>query len=275
MRYSILSLFILTFFSRVAIAVVGGSALAHCYEAIYLYYGYLADIAINGDSRTLGTKCTPKTGTVCTFWEFARSIEDPVYAAQLVADDQLPAIGDTTRPGDLQDLAAEMLNSGFNRYDDYTMFGKKVYHSKVLLTATNILIDARDNHPNVLSGGLLVQARRCLLHSRAERENDMLADKIKTFIKEFGKVKIVEKTEYLEDDLIVFQDIDWEESAKETAADQKSNELSVMEGFTDFGVNLGTDTNIPKVLGDHVRIAQSIEAQTKSLGSLESCRALG
>jgi len=275
MRYSIFFLIALSLFSRVTVAVIGGSGLAHCYEAIYLYYGYLADIAINGDSRTLGTKCTPKTGTVCTLWEFARSIEDPVYAAQLLADDRLPPIGDTTRPDDLQDLAEQMLNSGYYDYDDDTMFGKKVPHSKVLLIATNILIDARDNHPDVLSGGLLVQAKRSLLYAQAERENDTLADKKAALRKAYDPLQIVEKTEELEDVLITHQDINWEESAKATAKISKLDTMYVIEGFTDFAMNLGTDTSVPKTLRDHVRILQSIADQAKSLGSLASCKALG
>ncbi|OJK04634.1 hypothetical protein ASPACDRAFT_56093 [Aspergillus aculeatus ATCC 16872] len=273
MRTAIVFLWLLAFFSGNAFAqVVGGSALAHCFEAIYLYYGYLADIAINGDERTLGRQCTPLTGTVCTVWEFIKSIETPFDAASLGDGG---GIGDTTRPDDLLELAEAMYDNGFDRYNSETMFGEYVKHTLVLEKATNILIAARDNHPEVLQGALLAKAKTALASAHAEREQDMLADK-KSFVRDsFSGARIIEKTVSLEAALLNYQDIDWLASAEATAAATNTNVQDRLDGFEEMGRNLATDQYDPEKLQIHVKIAQSIRTQSDALGSLATCKALG
>lgn len=273
MKTIVIFLGILTFFSRTVVAVVGGSILAHCYEAIYLYYGYLADLGINGNSRTLGTGCRPSTGTVCTVWEFIKSIETTFDAAQLGDGG---TIGATTRPDDLEELADTMAKNGFNRYNDIVMFDKRVVHTQVLLKATNILNDARDNHPNVLQGGVLGQAKKTLLYAQGEREQDTLASKKAAMRVDWAKedLVIVEKQVVLEGG-VTFQDIDWRATAEASAIKSDKEFQSVLAGFVDFSKTMSRDEKVDLDFRNHLRIVQSIRTQSDSLGSLAACRALG
>lgn len=96
MRVSITVLWILTILSHIVAAVQGSSQLTHNFENIYFYYGYLVDVALNGDSRTFGYRRTPSSGTNCPFWEFIYSIEDEFTAAMLLPDEELggpPGLG--------------------------------------------------------------------------------------------------------------------------------------------------------------------------------------
>ncbi|KAJ6128012.1 hypothetical protein N7471_009229 [Penicillium samsonianum] len=272
MKSIVIFLGILTLFSRTVVAVVGGSILAHCYEAIYLYYGYLADLGINGDSRTLGTGCHPSKGTVCTVWEFIDSIETRFDAAKLGDGG---TIGATTRPGDLEELADTMAKKGFNRYNDYAMFGGPVFHSQVLLKATKILNDARNNHPNVLQGGILGQAKKALLYAQGEREQDTLASKRAAVQKDWGRedLVIVEKQVVLEGG-VTFQDIDWRATAEASAIKSGKEFQRVLAGFVDFSRTMSRDEDVDAELRKHLRIVQSIRTQSDSLGSLAACKAL-
>lgn len=191
---------VLVAFAHNAVAAIGGSVLAHCYEAIYLYYGYLADIAVNGATGTLSKNCVTKTGGACTLQDFLKTIMGE-YSAQTLED--LGQLGDTTRPGDLLDLADAMADAGYDDYDSKRIFDKMVPHSQVMGTATNILINARDEHPLALDGNILLQAKKTLLYVEAERAQDTLEGKKATFLSEFaGNPPIVEKTVYLDEELV-------------------------------------------------------------------------
>jgi hypothetical protein len=213
MKVTVVLLGVLVAFAHNVVAAVGGSMLAHCYEAIYLYYGYLADTAVNGATGTLGQNCVTKTGGACTLQDFLKSIMDP-YSAEMLED--LGQLGDTTRPGDLLDLADAMAKAGYDDYDCKRMFGDMMPHSRVIGTATDILINARDEHPSALDGDILLQAKKALLYVEAERAQDTLEDKKAAFRTEFsdGNQPIMEKTVYLDEELVKYQDIDWKESAK-------------------------------------------------------------
>ena len=66
---------VLVAFAHNAVAAIGGSVLAHYYEAIYqVYYGYLANIAINSATGTLSKNCVTKTGGACTLEDFLKTI---------------------------------------------------------------------------------------------------------------------------------------------------------------------------------------------------------
>ncbi|GKZ33831.1 hypothetical protein AbraIFM66950_003915 [Aspergillus brasiliensis] len=169
-------------------------------------------------------------------------------------------IGDTTSPGDLQELAQTMRDSGFDRYDDMVMFGEEVKHTIVLLKSTDILIDARDNHPNDLPSGVLAQAKKALLQA-------------------FNRAQIRVKQVDLEAELITFQDIDWQATASATATATGKNTVQgrqdVLNGFEDFARGLAEDETVSEVLRQHLYILQQIRTQSASLGSLAACRALG
>lgn len=281
MRASLAFLWIFAIVPRIAVAVRGGSQLAHNYEAIYFYYGYLADVAINGDLRTLGVKCSPTSGTVCTFLEFISSIESDFDAAVLPKDNELSPEDSklgatTTRPGDLKELATAMTRWKYNAYvANNLVLGGKKRHSELLVRTTEILINARDNHPTVLAGDILERAKKALVYVQAERETDSLQDKKKFFIAEHDGLVIVEKTVGLENELVSFQDIDWQQSAVETASKYGRSQQSCLEGFEDFARHMTGNPNIPSQFRDHLLILQSIRTQSDSLGSVESCRAIG
>ena len=271
MKVTVVLLGVLIAFAHNVVAVKGGSVLAHCYEAIYLYYGYLADIAVNGATGTLGKNCFTKTGGACTFQDFLKSIMGE-YPAQMLGD--LGQLGDTTRPRDLLDLADAMANAGYRDYDDMRMFGKDVPHSQVIGTATNILINARDEHPSALDGDILLQAKKALLYVEAERAQDTLEDKKATFREEFGNGNqpIVEKTVYLDEELVTYQDIDWMESAKAVKLQAGQTLETVYEGYKDFATNMSQDPVVPQTLKNHLLILQNIRMQSDQLGTLAQCR---
>ncbi|KAJ5884118.1 uncharacterized protein N7473_011004 [Penicillium subrubescens] len=218
----VVPLYVLLAVAHNVVAAVGGSLLAHCYEAIDLYHGYVADMAVNGATVTLGQTCVTKTGGACTVQDFLKSIMDP-YSAQMLED--LGELGHTTRPGDLLDLANAMANAGYDDYDCRRMFGDMIPHSKVIGTATNILINARDEHPSALDGDLLVQAKKALLYVEAEH----------------GNQPIVEKTVYLDEELVTYQDIDWMETAKAVKLEGDQTWASIYEGYKDFATKMSRD----------------------------------
>jgi hypothetical protein len=196
---------------------------------------------------------------------------DP-YSAQMLED--LGELGHTTRPGDLLDLANAMANAGYDDYDCRRMFGDMIPHSKVIGTATNILINARDEHPSALDGDLLVQAKKALLYVEAERAQDTLEDKKAAFRAEFsdGNQPIVEKTVYLDEELVTYQDIDWMETAKAVKLEGDQTWASIYEGYKDFATKMSRDPAVPEVLKKHLRILQSIRMQSDQLGTLAQCR---
>ncbi|KAL4795279.1 hypothetical protein BDV19DRAFT_389411 [Aspergillus venezuelensis] len=175
-----------------------------------------------------------------------------------------------------------MTSSGFYRYDDYIMFESKVPQTEVLNKATTVLVQAREDNPDLLQGGLLTQAKKALLYVQAERGQDTLSDKKKAVSKEWTPVKIVEKVVHLDEALVSYRDVDWEETARETWSVTRSPNPErplivedVMDGFIHFARNLLNDNNVPQVLKDHILILQSIRTQSDALGSLAECSAIG
>lgn len=278
MKIAFIFLGILTFFSRTVVAqAVGGSKLAHSYEAIYLYYGYLVDVQVNGDSRSIGAQCKPTGGrAVCTVWEFILSIQSPYDAAGTGDGGKIGAV---TRPGDLEELANLMVEKNYNRYNAERMFGTWLPHSRVLLKVTNLLTNARDHHPEALQGGLLADAKTTLVYIQAEREQDALQGKKEALRTSWaaGDVKdIIEKEVHLEGGLATFTDIDWYATAVASAERTKGDTLSILDGFEDFTRHWtedNADSDVPKTTKDHLRILQSIRSQSDSLGSLAACEA--
>jgi hypothetical protein len=275
MKIAFIFLGILTFFSRtISAQKAGGSKLAHSYEAIYLYYGYLVDVQVNKNSRTIGAQCEPTGGrAVCTVWEFIRSIQTPFDAGALGDGGKIGAV---TLPGDLEELANTMVEKNFNRYNDIVMFRSKFPHSLVLLKATDILIDARDHHPEALQGGLLAGAKKTLLYIQAEREQDLLQAKKEAVRGEWGPEftsNIKEKQVVLEGGLATFSDIDWYATAVANAEQTKKEMLPMLAGLEDFARHMSEDSQVDKKTRDHLGIVQSIRSQSDSLGSLAACKA--
>jgi hypothetical protein len=133
MRVTVIFIGVLAIFTRAVVAATGGSVLAHCYEAIYLYYGYLADMSLNGATGVLGKQCVTESGGVCTVKDFLKKIQS-IYDAAGFKD--LGELGGTTRPADVQDLAYAMAEAEYTTYDCDRIFGKLIPHTHVLNSAT-------------------------------------------------------------------------------------------------------------------------------------------
>ncbi|KAJ6063650.1 hypothetical protein N7499_012330 [Penicillium canescens] len=234
MKIAFIFLGILTFFSRTIFAQkAGGSKLAHSYEAIYLYYGYLVDVQVNKNSRTIGAQCEPTGGrAVCTGWEFIRSIQTPFDAGALGDGGKIGAV---TLPGDLKELANTMVEKNFNRYNDIVMFRSKAEREQDLLQAKKEAV-------------------------RGEWGPEFMRN-------------IKEKQVVLEGGLATFSDIDWYATAVANAEQTKKEMLPILAGFEDFARHMSEDSQVDKTTRDHLRIVQSIRSQSDSLGSLAACEA--
>jgi hypothetical protein len=283
MKVAFIFLGLFAFLSRTVIAqVVGGSALAHAYEAIYLYYGYLVDMKVTGKSGELGSTCTPSTGkSVCTVWEFIKSIQSTYDAAETGDGGKMGAL---TRPDDIPALANLLVQQNYNTYDLEAMSLGKVPHSRVLLKVTDILTDARDRHPNLVSEGILAEAKETLMRVHAARAQDVLPAKRAAFGIEFGSENmkhIVVDDVRMEGGIGTYQDIDWDKTAIATAKGTTLSAKDVLDGYRDFTRHwtdhveaMGDAETIPDKTRQHLRILRSVHTQSVSLGTLAACKAI-
>ncbi|BDD56301.1 hypothetical protein MPDQ_002039 [Monascus purpureus] len=267
MRLVAIFLWLLFAFSPITEAA---SALIHNYEAIYFYYGYLVDLAINGDKRSIGPRCTPDPEShrsVCTVAEFVKSIMSDYDAARM----RPSTLGDTTSPGDLDALAEDMLNWHYTNYAlGRLVRGNEDRHSVLLRRVTNILNYARHNRPTVLSGNILAQAKLALLSVHAEREKDILQHKIREFRRIFPQAVVRKRTVFLEN-IVAFEDIDWAATAEATAQYTNENLAALLREMKRWCSNPGGQD---REFLNHWRLLGSIRTQSDSLGSLASCMAL-
>ncbi|OOQ88846.1 hypothetical protein PEBR_11700 [Penicillium brasilianum] len=234
------------------------STYAHCYEAIYLYYGYLADTAMNGPDEKLGQQCRGSDNNVCTFLQFLRNTMSAYRAARLGDLQELgDRIGDTIYGQDV--LVNAMFESGYDDYDSVRMFGRKVPHTRVLEFATDILMDARDKCPAALAGGILAKAKEALLHTEFLRAEDTLSDKKASFQSIFSISGSDLKLDDVFSDQIPgsYKDIDWKGTASNVG--KTPEEVKDLEDrFPDFANNLNRDLRVPKELRLHTYILQRI-----------------
>ncbi|KAJ5965028.1 uncharacterized protein N7479_004904 [Penicillium vulpinum] len=283
MKLTFIFLGLFAFLSRTVIAqVAGGSTYAHAFEAIYLYYGYLVDMEVTGKYGELGSTCIPTAGkSVCTVWEFIKSIQSRYNAAATGDGGRMGAL---TRPDDIPALADLLVEQNYNTYDSKRMFAETVPHSHVLLKVTDILTNARDKHPTVVSGGILAEAKETLMRVHAERAQDTLQAKREAFGIEFGRENmrhIVVDNVRMEGGVATYQDIDWDATAIAATEGTSYNAQSALDGYRDFTRHwtdhveaMGDEEVIPDSTRIHLRILQSIHTQSDSLGSLAACRAI-
>ncbi|KAJ6006734.1 hypothetical protein N7451_004678 [Penicillium sp. IBT 35674x] len=274
MRYPITVVWIFAILSRIVGAVTGGTQLTHNFEAIYFYYGYLVDVAINGEDRTLGPECTPSSGSVCSFWEFIHSIEEEVQATYLRPNE---ALGSTTRPDDLKELANAMTEWNYKTYTSTRLVNDGTRaHSTLLNKVTTLLNDARENHPAVLTGNILEQAKKTIAYIHGLRAEDLLPFKKVAFKEAWGEdMDFVDKTVSLDEDLFYFQDIDWDATAEENMKGTKFTKQDMLDGYSDFAKNMRENVDVEASTRIHLGILQSVRTQYDSLTSGAKCVPIG
>lgn len=252
----------------------GFSTYAHCYEAIYLYYGYLADTAMNGPNGKLGQQSRGSDNNVCTFSQFLRNIMSEYRAAGLRDLQGLrDRIGDTIYDQDV--LVDAIFESSYDDYDSVRMFGRKVPHTCVLEFATDILIDAGDKYPAALAGGILAKAKEALLYTEFLRAEDTLSDKKASFQSIFSISDSDLKLDDVFSDQIPgsYKDIDWKGTASKVG--KTPEEVKDLEDrFTNFVNNLNRDLRVPKELRSYTYILQRIRVQSDQLGDIAACRSV-
>ncbi|KAJ5528175.1 hypothetical protein N7513_012334 [Penicillium frequentans] len=149
-------------------------------------------------------------------------------------------------------------------------------HSTLLNKVTTLLNNARENHPAVLTGNILEQATKTIIYIHGLRAQDFLSFKKDAFKAAWGDdMTFVEKTVSLDEELISYQDIDWDATAEENMEGTKFTKQDILDGYVDFAKNMRWNDKVEVSTRTHLGILQSVGTQYNSLRSGANCVPIG